>query len=670
MKPCSTLLVAVWLAFTASLGAQDALTGDFSKPQEVEKRLAAVRTELRELPAGASQQLREQLQQLEAICQYHLAAVGVLTMAKAERDKATQAKEEWRGYPPETPRTVLLLDDVRETLASLANMRSAGEAQLRIFTSQIEAARDRLAAHQQALRRFTESADKATTPEARQSAGESVKIEMVASRIAAEEVARHNLRAESQRTELAMIRSKSELGTLQLASLQGKVSFPRSDLDDILKRIASERSEAVAALTASGQRVATPNPLLAWKIEFLDLEKEFWNTRFEAFGKAGHSVRSRALASFKQAKAQVDDWIEIGQLRLTGGSTGMVEVDPAQLRDMLQRAGRMQRRIGFAIADLEGGHLNMSVLDRILSSLRAIWDTELYLAQETDIVDGKTISTYRAVTLGKLVRLALILVVGWLALRFLARRVKTIVARKSKIAPATADLSAKWAFAIGIALLVIYGLNAVRIPLTALAFLGGALAIGVGFGTQTLIKNFISGLMLILERPLKVGDVIEVAGTTGEIKSIGIRASVIQHFDGIDTLIPNSVLLENQLTNWTYSNTIVRHFILVGVAYGSPTREVAKILLQVAHTHGLVLDEPSPEVRFEDFGDNALLFRLLFWLDTKRIGRDPLASDLRFMIDKAFAEAGIVIAFPQRDIHFDRETPLRIELSRNQKSQA
>jgi small-conductance mechanosensitive channel len=148
-----------------------------------------------------------------------------------------------------------------------------------------------------------------------------------------------------------------------------------------------------------------------------------------------------------------------------------------------------------------------------------------------------------------------------------------------------------------------------------------------------------------------------------------MRASVIQHFDGIDTLIPNSILLENQVTNWTFSSSVIRHSVLIGVAYGSPTREVSRILLSVADEHGLVLDSPEPEVRFEDFGDNALIFRLLFWLDTTKAQRDPLASNLRFMIDKAFAEAGIVIAYPQRDIHFDRDAPLRVELSRPGKPQ-
>jgi small-conductance mechanosensitive channel len=143
-----------------------------------------------------------------------------------------------------------------------------------------------------------------------------------------------------------------------------------------------------------------------------------------------------------------------------------------------------------------------------------------------------------------------------------------------------------------------------------------------------------------------------------------MRASVIRHFDGIETLVPNSFLLENQLTNWTFSSSVIRHQIVVGVAYGSAPREVSRILLAVASSHGLVKADPAPEVRFDDFGPDSLNFSLLFWLDTRKTGRAQLASDLRYMIDKAFAEAGIVIAFPQRDIHFDGNVPLRVELAR------
>ena len=659
--------VCLVIVFSAALSnAQDALGGDFSKRPEIEKRLAAAQDELRNA-SDTDPVLRDRLQQLTAICQYHLAAIDVLAKARSARDQAAQELNSWHGFPQKPPYSILLLDEIRETLANLESSQSAGEAQIRIFTAEIEAARDKLDAHQQAERRLAEAAQSATSPEARESAARAVKAEEVSSRIAAEQVARLNLRLAAQRAELELFRSKSDLAKLQLAAIQGKTSLTPQDLESIQQRIVTERGEAVAKLTASSVSGTQPNPLLAWKIEFLDLEKDFWSTRAESISRSDSAGRKTTLAALVEMKNRVDDWMEIARLRIAGGTGSAAELDPGELRDAIQRAGKMQRLIAFTVADLEGGHLKTPVLDRVSTALLALWNTELYLAEQVEIVDGNKTSTYRAVTLGKLVRLVIILIVGWMIIRFVSSRVKSLVSRRPSIPQSGADLAAKAISILGLALLILYGLNAVRIPLTALAFLGGALAIGVGFGTQTMLKNFISGLILIFERPLKIGDYVEVDGVAGTIRMIGMRASVIQHGNGIDTVIPNSNLLENKVTNWTLSDSLLRHSVKIGVEYGAPTRDVARTLLAVASEHGLVLDHPAPEVRFENFGEKSLDFSLFFWFDNRKTTRDTLASDLRFMIEKAFAESDIRIASPQNDIRFDRETPLRVEVARTQK---
>jgi small-conductance mechanosensitive channel len=653
MRRLLPLAAASLLLLTAdALRGEDSLSGDFSKPAEITKRLDDARADLAKLPADADPDLRERLEQLAAVCQFHLAGLDVLAKARAERDKATEAKRSWTGLTEPPPHSILLLDEAREALATLDSSRLAGEAQLRIFTSSAERVRDRLDAHQQAERRALEEAESATNPEDRASAERTVETERVASRIAAEEIGRHKIRVDAQQAELELIASRTDLARLRLVALQGKTTFTRQDLDAILSRIARERADAIAALTAAGKTRQVPDPLLAWRSEFLDLEREFWETRFAAT--TDGADRKAAIASLRQFQSRVDDWSEIARLRLDSGGSGAAEIDTTRLRDANRQVGIMQRRIGFALADLEAGHFRTPLLDTVTARLRALWDAELYLAEETEVVDGKKLSTYRAITLGKLARLALILTVGWLLLRFLSRRLKALLARKPRIGPDTAELAGKWIFGIGLALLVIYGLNTVRIPFTIFAFLGGALAIGLGFGTQTMLKNFISGVILIFERPFKVGDQVEVDGVTGKIRSIGLRASVIDHGNGIDTLIPNSNLLENQVTNWTFTTTLLRHSVLIAVDHGSPTREVAHRLLAVAAEHGLVLDSPEPEVRFEEMSDKALHFRLLYWFDLKRVSRDALASDLRFMISKSLAEGDIILA---------GVNPLRVELS-------
>jgi potassium efflux system protein len=642
------LLAVSWVICSSRLAAQDALSGDFSKRAEIEKRLAAVRAESSALPADADPLLRQRLQELDAICQFHLTSLDVLIKAQAGRDAAVKALSAWRGFTESPPYSILLLDEVRETQANCAAAQRAGEAQLRIFRTEIEAARDKLDAHQQAERQFAEEASIATTPEGRQSAERSIKSEQLSSRFAAELVARLSLRLQSQQAELDMIRPQMELATLKEKALEGKIIFPQKDLDTLQQTIARERQEAVAALVATSRQSPTPNPLLTWKIEFLDLQKDFWNARFEAFATKDPDVAKKAIATISEHKTRADDWIEIAQLRLSGGNSAAADIDLTKMRESMQLVTQLQRRIAFAIADLEGEHVKIPALDLVTSRLSALWNAELYLAEETEVVNGNKITTYRAVTIAKLARLALILTVGWLVLRFIARKVESIVARKVGISAAAAELVAKFVFALGLALLMIYGLNTVRIPFTVFAFLGGALAIGVGFGTQTILKNFISGIILIFERPLKVGDTVQIDSVTGRIRSIGMRASIITHGNGIDTIIPNSNLLENQVTNWTLSDTLLRHSVTVGVDYSSPTRDVSHTLLAVAQGHGLVLKNPAPEVCFEDFGEKALVFRLLFWFDTSKVSADTISSDLRYMIGNAFADAGLILSCPHR----------------------
>ena len=201
-----------------------------------------------------------------------------------------------------------------------------------------------------------------------------------------------------------------------------------------------------------------------------------------------------------------------------------------------------------------------------------------------------------------------------------------------------------------------------KIPLTVFAFAGGALAIGLGFGMQNILKNFVSGLILLFERPFRVGDVLDVGGQRGNVSEIGLRASVLQLWDGTETLIPNSSLLENNVCNWTYSSRKVRFSITVGTAYGSDTRRVIQLLGEVADRHGVVDKEPKPQVFFTDFGASALTFELRFWVDVIQANAAQVASDLRLMIAASFAEHGIVIAFPQRDLHLHADRPIPLQL--------
>lgn len=201
------------------------------------------------------------------------------------------------------------------------------------------------------------------------------------------------------------------------------------------------------------------------------------------------------------------------------------------------------------------------------------------------------------------------------------------------------------------------------IPIGAFAFATGAIAIGIGFGAQNIINNFISGWILIAERPIRAEDFIEIDGFYGVVKRVGTRSTLVHRTDGVHVLVPNSKLLENTVINWTLIDGVIRSQIRVGVAYSSDPEQVLAILQKCVVERQEVLTEPKPEFVFEDFGDNALIFETYFWCD---IGGEKslraIRTEIRLAITKAFGQAGIVLAFPQRDVHLYAAKPIEVQM--------
>jgi small-conductance mechanosensitive channel len=294
--------------------------------------------------------------------------------------------------------------------------------------------------------------------------------------------------------------------------------------------------------------------------------------------------------------------------------------------------------------------------------LRSLWNFELFAVEDTVDIGGKPVTLSRGVTVGKSIGALLIFVIGYVVARAIARRGEMLMVSRFGVAEPQAKVLRRWLLIFVTFVLAVITLNLARIPLTVFAFMGGALAIGVGFGTQTLLRNFISGIIVLFERKVRVGDIVDVDGVQGIVTAVDVRSTTVRQFDGIETMVPNSLLLENKVTNWTGESPTMRRVVKVGVAYGSPTRQVADILQQAAAEHGLVLKDPAPMVIFEDFGDNALIFALYFWVDIAKASGMQIQSDLRFMLEKRLAEGGISIAFPQRDVHVDSSRPLQVEV--------
>jgi small-conductance mechanosensitive channel len=179
--------------------------------------------------------------------------------------------------------------------------------------------------------------------------------------------------------------------------------------------------------------------------------------------------------------------------------------------------------------------------------------------------------------------------------------------------------------------------------------LAGAFGVGIGFGLQNVVNNFVSGLILLYERPVQIGDVVEVGNVAGEVKRIGIRSSTIRTPQGADVIVPNGNLISDRVVNWTFSDRRRRIEVKVGVAYGNDPERVLTLLVAVAQAHPDVLDDPAPQAVFAGFGESSLGFELQAWCYLDNAGSTQ--SDLAIGVSRAFVEAGIEIPFPQRELH-------------------
>lgn len=212
---------------------------------------------------------------------------------------------------------------------------------------------------------------------------------------------------------------------------------------------------------------------------------------------------------------------------------------------------------------------------------------------------------------------------------------------------AVARITGYLIFVVGL----VVGLESLGVDLSSLVVLGGAVGVGVGFGLQNIVNNFVSGLILLVERPIKLGDRVEVGETNGDVVRIAGRSTWVRTNNNVVMIIPNSEFISTRVTNWTANDRQVRFSVPIGVSYHCSPEEVREVLMKVALAHPDVLQQPPPEVVFTGFGDSALNFELRVWTIRQVQTPQKLKSDLYFAVFRAFGEHGIEIPFPQRDLH-------------------
>ncbi|MDH3441990.1 MAG: mechanosensitive ion channel [Gammaproteobacteria bacterium] len=286
----------------------------------------------------------------------------------------------------------------------------------------------------------------------------------------------------------------------------------------------------------------------------------------------------------------------------------------------------------------------------MLDTLRTIWNTQLFS------VGGE------AVHVGQLILIVVLLLAGYIASRLLERVIEKRLTA-AEIRPNAIYAVKRVSFYTLLVVVVMVALSLLNIPLGAFAFVSGAVAIGVGFGAQNVINNFLSGWILLAEQPVRIGDFIELDSHMGVVEYIGNRSTRIRRTDGVHLLIPNSQMLERVVVNWTLIDHQIRTIVRVGVAYGSPVRKVAKLIEEAVVQQPEIMKSEKIRVVLEDFGDNSIVFDAYFWCE---VGGErelrQIRSEIRFRIATFFEDNDITIAFPQRDVHLDSLSPVQIEL--------
>ena len=262
-----------------------------------------------------------------------------------------------------------------------------------------------------------------------------------------------------------------------------------------------------------------------------------------------------------------------------------------------------------------------------------------------------------SVTVSKLVIAVVVFLSSFFLSSWGSNWIKRRIMKRAKASITAANAIQRITFYILWVAFALIALNIVQIPLTAFAFMGGAMAVGLGFGMQNIFNNLISGFIVIFSRPFKVNDIVEVAGTQGVVEDIGSRSTTIKTWDGLDVVLPNRYFLENSVTNWTGSDIKKREILKVGVSYDADSREVERLLLDIVNGHSSVLKNPAPFVLFKNFGDDALEFEIYYWIELRKSSGAKVSSDMRHHIAAVFKREGIGIPYPQRDVHIIPEKP-------------
>ena len=502
----------------------------------------------------------------------------------------------------------------------------------------------------------------------------------------------------------------------RLTDMQGKLIFPQEVLDANLEKLQTRLNELTTELTSARKSLESANSSLVraratvgsadlnvltnatatytarsarvnyWEamVALIDDEITFtreiqqaWRDRYKLFhdtatGDEIWKLRDIAQARIQELQRQLDGiramensilkQIETTQAQATAeGVSGMIQ------QNVLQAADNLRKLISDVFNRYESLIPNVIFYQQRVSTEANDNISALRLAEKVSSFSKETVMGFLntelwqgegySVTVSKLVIAIFVFLSSFFLSSWGSNWIKRRMIKRFKSSVTAANGVQRIAFYILWIAFALIALNIVKIPLTAFAFMGGAFAVGLGFGMQNIFNNLISGFIVIFSRPFKVNDIIDVAGTQGTVEDIGSRSTTIKTWDGFDVVLPNRYLLENSVTNWTKSDLKKRELLKVGVSYESDSRKVEKLLLDIVNEHGQVLKNPAPMVIFKNFGDSALEFEIYYWIELRKSSGMKVSSDLRHHIAAVFNREGIGIPYPQSDIHIIEAKP-------------
>jgi potassium-dependent mechanosensitive channel len=695
------------------------------KINEVKKRLAEAKTEENGQKANqlgiTLSQLQDRslkLQDIETVYQRLITALRKKTLLEKEEallGKKWEARQQVE-LSQEAPYSLSFYDNVLDQLAMADQKKETAEREKNLAKKAMEDARSRLDEGQQTLRKYKEKTGIAASKLKWEIGQAQLEVEIAQAIFDLQTVNQKNLSVEIQLASM-----QADVARENIAWVRKYLHFDKGDLEKQLETIEQTRTElqkrlkeqlrgqtrveglwvqaqdravnargeteialAKAALEANETRRNTSQKLLEQaedELQLLSQQEQVWKNRYAMVnGKIDTEQLDTWYEEFETHKKTIERTVrlqESNQANLQTQIAVLVKQISEQNSDIRLRQeleNRLQAMRSLADGNLEyfstllaTVKLHQRFLDEIAarreytnlwkmltdltSNVKEFWNLELW------VIDGY------GVTVRKLVVTLLILIIGLTFVKRIVLLVTRRLLKRTHLKETTIVVGEKIINYFTVLLIVLFALRVVNIPLTIFTFFGGAIAIGVGFGAQNLINNFISGFIIMAEQPIKIGDLIDIEGNFAIVEEIGARCTRIRTGANIHILVPNSSFLEKNIVNWTHSDKEIRAQVTAGVIYGSPVREVERIMLQVANEHKKVKKKPEPFVLFNDFGDNSLIFDLYFWISMTRImDRRTIESDIRFHIDELFRKAGIVIAFPQRDIHLDTQSPLELRI--------